>query len=65
MIRVAPTKDLMGIWSPVLFSDGMLEKDDKTGIYSMFPLEECKCNCFTSTGLSLISGTVAYHHVLT
>ncbi|SPJ84244.1 uncharacterized protein FTOL_10761 [Fusarium torulosum] len=40
MLRVVPTKDLMGIWSPVLCSDGLLEKDDETGIYSMLPLEE-------------------------
>jgi hypothetical protein len=65
MLRVVPTKDLMGILSPVLCSDSLLEKDDGTGIYSMLPFEEFKYNYLTSTGLSPIPNTGANYHALT
>lgn len=55
----------MGFWSPVLCSDGVLEKDDETGICFMLPLDDCNYNYSTSTGLPLIRDTVSYHHVFT
>jgi hypothetical protein len=65
MLRIVHIKNIMGIWSPVLCSDGVLEGEDEAGICSMLPSDECNYNYSTSTGLPLIRDTVSYYHVFT